>query len=521
LVKLGGATSFSTNNSNLTFASTLNSDSTGAKALTISTGTGTIAFDAAVGNLYAIGTTTITGGILNAASTLYFAGTTSSISTAGAQTYTGAVTLGASTRSTFQTTANNNITFSSTLNGDALSRAVTVSAGSGTVAFNGAVGNLYALGVTTVTAGTLTFADDFYSKGNTVLTATTLSTASGKAFSVISSANLTMTADSLAIGAALTGSPAGTLTIQPRTNSTTVGIGSSAAGSLAISDTELGYINGKFGNLILGSSTGTALVTVKYTASTFTYSQPLTLRSNTGGITTTTTYALNTGAYSLTITGGSLTLGQILSGTLAVTGSSINLSLPVTTTGDTGSQTYNGPVVLSEYVNMDSRGVSGTGVGANISFSSTVNSVGTYHPLVIYSGAGSVTFGGAVGNILALSSFSARSTHATGITLTGNVTTRGNQDYFGNVLLNADTSISTTNNGYVNITGTVSSGLIASNVGVSFYQSADLAGGASSIGDGNYFSSGSAGVAASFLAALTLIGMLLLIRGNRRSSIDK
>ena len=30
-----------------------------------------------------------------------------------------------------------------------------------------------------------------------------------------------------------------------------------------------------------------------------------------------------------------------------------------------------------------------------------------------------------------------------------------------------------------------------------------------------------AGVAASFLAALTLIGMLLLIRGNRRSSIDK
>ncbi|MBV5344395.1 MAG: hypothetical protein JZU63_02070, partial [Rhodoferax sp.] len=122
-VKLGGATSFSTNNSNLTFASTLNSDSTGAKALTISTGTGTIAFDAAVGNLYAIGTTTITGGILNAASTLYMAGTTSSISTGGAQTYTGAVTLGASSGSTFQTMANNNITFSSTLNGDALSRA--------------------------------------------------------------------------------------------------------------------------------------------------------------------------------------------------------------------------------------------------------------------------------------------------------------------------------------------------------------------------------------------------------------
>ncbi|MBV5344394.1 MAG: hypothetical protein JZU63_02065, partial [Rhodoferax sp.] len=91
----------------------------------------------------------------------------------GAQTYTGAVTLGASSGSTFQTTANNDITFTSTLNGDALSRAVTVSVGSGTVAFNGAVGNLYALGVTSVTAGTLTLAEDFYSKGNTVLTATT------------------------------------------------------------------------------------------------------------------------------------------------------------------------------------------------------------------------------------------------------------------------------------------------------------------------------------------------------------
>jgi hypothetical protein len=153
---------------------------------------------------------------------------------------------------------------------------------------------------------------------------------------------------------------------------------------------------------------------VNYTASSFTYSQPLTLRSNTGAITVSD--ILRTGTYGLTITGGIVSLQGVYSGTLAVTGSLINLNSLVTTTGLTGSQTYTGPVVLTNIVQLDTRGSLANEAGSNISFSNTVNTDGGGYAMTINAGAGSVSFGSTVGNTQALLLLSVRSSHATGIT---------------------------------------------------------------------------------------------------------
>ena len=267
----------------------------------------------------------------------------------GTQTYTGAVTIVAA--STFSS-SNSNITFSSTLNSASTAQALTVTAGTGTVQFASAVGYLNALGISNITGGTITFSDAFYSTGTTTITGNTVQTTAAKVFSVISSANLTINADALTIGAALTGSAGGTLTIQPRTASTTMGVGTSAAGTLSLDDTELGYINGKFGSLILGSTSCTALITVDY-ASPFIYTQPLTIRSSsTGSVTASDT--LNTGTNSLTISSGAVTtnnLAEIISGNLSITGTAISLNNNVTTSG---TQSYVGPVTLTNSITLDS-----------------------------------------------------------------------------------------------------------------------------------------------------------------------
>jgi hypothetical protein len=294
---------------------------------------------------------------------------------------------------------------------------VTIAAGTGTVTFAGAVGGVLALGATTITAGTLNVSDDFYTSGTTTINASSMQTAATKAFSVISDASATLNVDSLVVGAAMTGSAGGTLTIQPRTSTTTIGLGSSASGALNLDDTELAYINGKFGALIIGSSSGTGAVAVNY-GSTFIYTQPLTLRTaSAGSIAAVDT--LNTGSNALTISSGTISLVDVVSGELAVTGASgITLNGNVTTAG---SQTYTGATTLGTSVMLDT--TTGLSAGRGILFAGTGTIVGTTanaQALTINTGTvGTIQVNGAIGSTATLSSLTV--THSGGARFIGAV----------------------------------------------------------------------------------------------------
>ncbi|MBU3608933.1 hypothetical protein ICN29_10635, partial [Polynucleobacter sp. AP-Mumm-500A-B3] len=177
--------------------------------------------------------------------------------------------------------------------------------------------------------------------------ATTLSASAITTGSTITASanNLTLTTDAISIGGNLTGT--GALVIQPKTNGTTIGVGSSitatscggAVCALAIDDTEWSYFPGTFSSITIGSTSGTGAIAVN---TAYTFTDPLTIRSNTGTITATS--ALNTVANNLTISsGGAVTVTTITSGNLAITGTGITLNGDITTSG---TQSYTGAVTL-------------------------------------------------------------------------------------------------------------------------------------------------------------------------------
>ena len=212
------------------------------------------------------------------------------------------------------TTSNGAVLFSSTIdNASATPRALTISTGSANVTLTGAVGSgangalgaiivnsagatafsstVAAASVTTNVGGTVSLGNNVTTSGaqiyndamsltgNVVLNAPSITTASTIA---AGSNNLTLTTDALSLASNITGT--GALVIQPKTNSTTVAIGSSATGTLALSDTALTYINDAFSSITIGSATGTAAIGIDYAAASFTFTNPLVLRSNTGNI---------------------------------------------------------------------------------------------------------------------------------------------------------------------------------------------------------------------------------------------
>ena len=141
-VELVGDTTLAAGSNAVTFNSTLNSGSAGAKALAV-TSTGTTTFGDAVGSTAALasvttdvgGKTAINGG---------------SVKTTGVQTYGDAVTLGAVT---LLETTNSTITFSGTLDGTTASaETLGLKAGTGNVVFGSTVGGGTRLGAITVTS---------------------------------------------------------------------------------------------------------------------------------------------------------------------------------------------------------------------------------------------------------------------------------------------------------------------------------------------------------------------------------
>lgn len=137
----------------------------------------------------------------------------------------------------------------------------------------------------------------------------------------------------LQLAAAVTG--AGNLTIQQAADSTTVGIGASASGTLNLSAADLANITDGWSNIIIGKSTATAAMDVRAT----TWNDNLTLRSGSGVINV--AGIINTGSNNLSI----ITDGDIsLAPANALTGTghlSISQSSAGTTMGLGGTGTVN------------------------------------------------------------------------------------------------------------------------------------------------------------------------------------
>jgi hypothetical protein len=321
----------------------------------------------------------------------------------------------------------------------------------GNAVINGAitgVTNLSVSGTTAInTSGITTSGTQLYSGAATLTAATTLSASGITTGSTLAASTfaLTLTTDALALGGNFSGS--GALVIQPKTATTTIGLGTSASGSLHLSDTELGYLQDGFSSITLGSTTGTGAIAYT-TAADYAFTDPLTIRSNTGTITATT--ALNTGANSLTITsGGAVSLAAITSGTLAITGTGITLNGDITTSG---TQTYTGAVTLGNSVNLASTGASST--GNNIGFSSTVAGA---KALAVDAGVGSITFSGVVGGT-PLTSLQTTSSHSSGTNIAANITTTGTQQYTGAVTLTGTGATRTLQGSTVTTSSTIAGG---------------------------------------------------------------
>lgn len=399
----------STTNSNVTFKGTLDSTNSTARSLTAALGTGTLVVGDGladtVGAIHALGAIDVTGGLdLNAAiagaTSLQVSGSTNlgaDVTTTGTQSYQGASTLSADVT---LTTADNAVSFGSTLDGAA--KQLRVNAGTGTTSF---VGVVYGLGDTVLTSDEINWSDVFAGTG--------------------------------------------ALTLRSATSSRSLILGSTAAPSVSalnVSAAELNNLGDGFTSITLGSTSGTAgirseghltfkdpvyfvaaggtalshdLSSAPSTDASFTFMSPL---AWTGGSVNTTgdqSYgeAITLGADS-TLTGATIHTQSTLAGAshaLTVTGNAnidgayTDLSaLSISGTTDlganittTGAQKYNGAVTLNSDVSLQAN-------NGDIEFSAAVDAdVAGQHAFNVRVGnLHSVTFKRSVGAQRALASFS-------------------------------------------------------------------------------------------------------------------
>ncbi|MEI7782879.1 MAG: autotransporter-associated beta strand repeat-containing protein, partial [Betaproteobacteria bacterium] len=428
------------------------------------------------GTLSLSGTNTFTGGTTIAAGTLQVGsgGTTGSLP--GSVSNSGALVINRSN--------------ALTLSGDISGTGSVTQAGTGTVTLSGT--NTYS-GGTTVSAGTLQVGAGstsgsiegdvvnnatlaFDRSGNLsysgVVSGTGAVTKAGSGTLLLSGANTysggtTVSAGTLQVGAGGTsGSIAGNVV-----NSATLAFNRSDALSYA------GVISGT--GAVTKDGAGTITLTGANTYSGGTTVSAGTLAVGSGS-------ALGTGAVSL---GASAILDLTYSGTVALgstlsmaAGSAItnsantsNLSVAGASTlvgnvNTSGNQTYTGAVTLSGDTTLTTLNTSQTNTNGTITFGATVDGTSSgAQSLTVTSGTGAVAFGSAVGNTAPLSALTITGgTTSTGQTTTlgGNVTTSGNQTYGGNLILEANTSLTSTansGNGTVTIAGNVNSSSTNSN----------------------------------------------------------
>lgn len=337
-VSMTGTSAITTNNANLTFASTLN----GGQALTVAGGTGTTIFTGAVGGTTPLTSLTVTAATITQSSSVQTTGAasytgSSAINLAGNLTtsagtvgFTGPVTI--SGTPTVDTTngglsaAGATVTFSATLNGAA---PLVVRAGTaGNVVFNGIIGGLFPL------------------------------------------TNLSFTsAASVQVASNITVDGSNTLTF-----------------AMPVTLTGTSVITSNNGNITF--------------ASTLNGAQALTLAGGTGTTTFSGAVGGSTALSSMTVTSNTITQNAAVktSGAISYTGAAgINLAGNVVTSG--GLITFTGPVAVNASLSIDATN-GGASLGGNaISFSSTIDGdVANTRSLTLNSGLANLTFSGSVGS---------------------------------------------------------------------------------------------------------------------------
>ncbi len=231
------------------------------------------------------------------------------------------------------------------------------------------------------------------------LTSTGLMTIAGN--QTLGANNLTIQTRNLALNAQLAGS--GTLTIQPEGN-TTMGVGTGAAGTLSLDNTELGQIQDGWSQINLGSTANNQILTVAGR----TWTDNIAFRTSSGAISITGDQVL--GSNNLTFVGtGGLTLG----GNITTSGTPLTFNRAVTLSGNRTIDAGNALISFTSTI---------TGAGNSL----TVNSTNA--------ATNAINFGSTVSGVNVLDVNGKAQTN-------GNITTTGNMT-FGNTLnLNANTTL--------------------------------------------------------------------------------
>ncbi|WP_108123926.1 filamentous hemagglutinin N-terminal domain-containing protein [Saccharospirillum mangrovi] len=400
-----------TSNGSITFDGTVNGNGNagdGKEALTLNTGTGAVAFNAAVGNIDSLAS-------LNLASATGSITLGGNVSTVNAQTYGGNVTLDNDV--TLQT-SNSNISFNGTVNGNSAGdkEALTLTTGSGAVTFSADVGDsdsLEFLNVTSATGST--------NLGGNVTTAG----AQTYAGTVALDGGITLTGTQVNFTNAVAGDGDDSLSIDAALN-----LDSSLSGitTLSVSGTSnlAGNVTSSGAQSYTGAVTLDSDVTLQTSDDDITFTS--TVNGNGAGDKESLTLTTGTGAVVFGSAVGNTDSLEFVNVTSA-TGST-QLGGNVTTTG---TQTYSGAVTLTDAVALQT-------TNSAINFGSTLNGSQTFSA---NAGSGTVTFANTVGNSAALTSLAV--TGAT-IQLGGNVTTSGVQTYTGALSLTGDVDLTTINN---------------------------------------------------------------------------
>ncbi len=240
-------------------------------------------------------------------------------------------------------------------------------------------------GVQINTPGVTTTGNQTYNDPVTVAANTTLNAGAGTltfGSTVVAAANnLTLVSDAgIAFnGGANSVSGTGTLTLRPATASTSIGVAGDT-GNLQINAATLAAVKAGFGQVVLGSATGTGTLSTKAT----TFSSPVLL--------------LEGGAAGQIVLDGNLTGQSNASLTLNAGGLvTVNAAgVALTTAGQPISITGN--VVLgASGLALDTTANGGSQAGANVTVTGAIDSGATPQALTINAGGGNVTLGGVVG----------------------------------------------------------------------------------------------------------------------------
>jgi len=203
-----------------------------------------------------------------------------------------------------------------------------------------------------------TSGNDITLAAESVTTTATVATGAG---------SVAITADGVALGAAVSGT--GTLTIAPQTATSTIGLGG-ALGTLNLDDAELAFLTDGFSAITIGdTAAGTATVNIDTT----TFSDPVTIAGGTINDTTGADIAAGTNAVTLQSTVAPGAVGGAASGVLNVTGN-VTLAANDTFEVEIGGMDPGELATTHDQIN-----VTGTvTIGANVTL--TTSAIGAFVP---------------------------------------------------------------------------------------------------------------------------------------------